>query len=151
MRILAIATVFASIAGCVAPPAVYVGTTPSPTDAAYACALRQVNELGYTVIAADKASGFISGMKQTFGRFAPLVGGKAKRDQLNVAVYPADSGSGRMRITASSERETRTILKTSIDGISPSARVRGDASAILSACTDGAITKVGEGTVARRR
>ena len=117
-----------ALTGCAAGPAVYHTSTPNTADETYVCALRQINELGYTVTTADKESARIVGQRQFHNNSLPGIGGNAKRDEINVAIYPDSGGRRRkLRITASTEQGTHTLLSTQIRDLKPTDQVRADA------------------------
>ena len=133
------------LTGCAAGPVMYHTSTPNTADETYVCALRQVNELGYTVTTADKESARIVGQRQFHNNSLPGIGGNVKRDEINVAIYPDSGGRTRkLRITASTEQETHTLLSTRIHDLKPTDKVRADASAILNACGSGVVTTEGD-------
>ena len=133
-----------ALTACASAPAIYHTSTLNTADATYVCALSQVNERGYTVMTADKESARIIGQRQFHNASLPVIGGNVKRDELNVAIYPDSDGKSRkMRITALSDQETRTLLSTRVRDLRPTPQVRADASAILKACGDGVVVTEG--------
>ena len=99
------------LAGCATAPVSYLVAAPQPSDAAYACALRKVNELGYTVTNSNKEAGFISADKQTSGLGTKIWSGAEYHDQLTVSVY-GDSASGGRKIRATAGRVPSTLRTT---------------------------------------
>lgn len=131
-----------ALAGCATAPLSYVSTTPQPQATAFACAVRKINSLGYTVTNASKDAGFISAEKQTSGLGTTLLTGKKYQSAITVAVFDGDQGRTQLRVTAGQGEEnavgfgrgagSKTTGKPSAQGIA-------DAKAILSACGTGEI------------
>jgi hypothetical protein len=74
MKTIATALGLALVAGCAINPVQYNSPMPLGLDAAFACALRQLNELGYTVTNTDKSAGYLAAERQTRARSIVLVG-----------------------------------------------------------------------------
>ena len=108
MRTSIVGLTLALLAGCVHGPTSYRSLTPATGEVAYDCALRRVNELGYTVTETNKEAGFIVGDKQTSG-WTEYITGRRHFDRLTVSIFDADSAWRTVRVTAASMQE-RTRL-----------------------------------------
>ena len=100
-------------------------------DEAFGCAMREVNERRYEVIAADRASGFLRARRVTTG-LADAVAQMSTSDIVTVTVYPSATGTPTVRAVATGE--------TTHDGDasprqgSASAQGHDDARALLAVC-----------------
>jgi hypothetical protein len=87
----------------------------SPADTLFGCAMRTVNELSYTVEAADRGAGFIRARRETSG-FMDIMMSVEEYDVLTVTIYPGDSGRTTLRVvaqggmTSSGEPDASTYL-----------------------------------------
>jgi hypothetical protein len=81
-----------------APPSRTVA--PGSAGEAFACAMRQVNELGYVVADADREAGFIRADRDRTGWGDAFLGGVEKFDQLTVTVYPREDGRTLVRVVS---------------------------------------------------
>jgi hypothetical protein len=138
----------AALSACATAPISFNSTTPDPGDATYACALRKVNELEYTVTNTSKDGRFITGIKQTSGLGTKLLTGRTYKDQLTVSVFDADSATRRIRVTAASVEERSNLFGTSTDGRAPTDAAKADASEVLRACGKGVISQEGKAFLA---
>lgn len=128
--------------GCQTTPVSYFSTTPQPIPDAYSCALRKVNELGYTVTNTNREAGFITADKQTSGVFTKAFTGAEYHDVITVSIFDDPSAGGRkIRVTSGSSNRQSSLLGTSSENIAPSDKGQKDANALLSACAEGPITK----------
>lgn len=129
-------------AACSSAPISYMSTTPAPESSAYECALRQINEMGYTVTNADKGAGLIAAEHQTSSGVGEFMSGKKYRDVLTVSIFDAaDSTKGRrLRVTAAQTTEAALTLfgNASKSQTAPSKSGKADAAALLHACAPGA-------------
>ncbi len=127
---------------CSSAPISYMATTAAPEASAYECALRKINELGYTVTNADKGAGLILADHQTSSGVGEFMSGKKYRDVLTVSIFDAaDSAAGRnLRVTASQSTEATWALfgNASKSQTAPSESGKADAAALLHACAPGA-------------
>jgi len=123
-------------------PISYVAATPDAGSGPYSCALRKLNEIGYTITNTNKEAGFITGDKQTSGAFAEAFTGKKYHDQITVSVFDAGNGAGKMRVTAAQTEENAGYMfgKASATGVAPSKSGKADANTILTSCAQGPIT-----------
>lgn len=127
---------------CNAGPVSYLVATPAPSETAYACALRKLNELGYTVTNANKEAGFIAGDKQTSGIGTQLLTGQQYHDQLTVSIFDAAAGAGRkIRATSGKIAQSSNIFGSSQKGVAPSDKGKADANDLLLACGTGPVSK----------
>lgn len=135
------------IAACSSAPISYSSTTPKPLDAAYACALSKINELGYTVTNTNKDAGFVQASRHTSSGFSEALSGAKTFDFLTVAIFDAANGGKTLRVTAGSGEQKANMLfgKASETGTAPSKNAKLHASAILASCASGSVTeKVGD-------
>jgi hypothetical protein len=104
MRATAASLLLLASAACATLP-----STPAPPSRtvasgsageAFACAMRQVNELGYVVADADREAGFIRADRDHTGLGDALLGGVEKYDQLTVTVYPREDGRTLVRVVS---------------------------------------------------
>ncbi len=131
-----------TVVACATAPVSFVSTTPEPTDAAYNCAMKKLNELGYTVSNTNKDAGFITGAKQTSSGVGEFMTGKKYHDILTISIFDADEGSRRLRVTAAQSQEAAWFGNASKSGIKPSAAGMAAARAILSTCAKDSIQQV---------
>lgn len=132
-----------SIGGCASSaPISFMAATPDAGPSAYTCALRKLNEIGYTITNTNKEAGFITADKQTTGAFAEALLGKKYHDQLTVSSFDAGDGTGKLRVTAAQTEENAGFMfgKASSSGVAPSAKGKADANTILLSCAQGPIT-----------
>jgi hypothetical protein len=127
--------------GCSSPPVSYLVSTKATPETAFACALREVNELGYTVTNTNKEAGFIAATKETTPGFNRFLGNAETHDQLTISIY-GDSASGRhIRATAGSVKKTTALLGQSTNGQSPSKEGVFAATEVLRTCGEGIVIK----------
>jgi hypothetical protein len=123
-------------------PVSYLSTTPAPTPDAYACALRKINELGYTVTNTSREAGFISGEKSTTGSLKRALTGSQYASILTVSIFDDPATKARkIRATAGQSRERSNLLTTSKSTEAPSDLGIADANSLLTACAEGTITR----------
>lgn len=138
MRLLPIAGLaLAACAGSYAPVS-FMSPTPRPADEAYTCALRTVNQLGYTIEATDRTSGFLRAGRQSSGAMAALLVERDYFDGLTVSIFEAADGTYSMRVTAASSSQG-SFNSTGRNNVPPSQQVQRDAREVLGSCGDGAI------------
>lgn len=125
----------ALLAGCTNGPISYAGLSPDTGDALYSCALRQVNQLGYTVVNTDREAGFITGEKRTSGMGTAILTGQNYSSQVTISVFDAENGRRTMRVTAGQTSESALGFgAASRTVIAPSDTGKADAMTILTAC-----------------
>ena len=144
MRTVVVGLTLALAVGCVHGPISYHSVTPATGDEAYGCALRRVNELGYTVTKTNKEAGFIVGDKQTSGWTEQLTG-RRHFDRLTVSIFDADSAWRTVRVTAASMQERTRLLVAPQSAVSTRESAKADASAVVTACSNGTMAKGLEG------
>lgn len=141
-RRLLVLTILLFAGACKTAPISYFAVTPQPAADAYTCALRKINELGYTISNTNKEAGFITGDKQTSGLGTRLLSGSQYTSVLTVSIFDAPSTVGRrMRVTAAQVRERSNLFTTSKNAEKPSDVGISDAKTVLEACTEGGITR----------
>ena len=133
-----------TVSACATAPISYTSATPRPLDDAYTCALRKINELGYTVSNASKDAGFIAGTKQTSGLGTQILTGSQYHDQLTISIFESGDGARTIRATAGRVDQKTSLFGTSATGVAPTDKGTGDANAVLTACGNGAVTKQGD-------
>jgi hypothetical protein len=149
MRTIASTLAFLALVGCSGGhPISYFALTPQPSPDAYACALRKVNELGYTITNTSKDAGFLTADKQTTGTMHKILTNSEVHDQLTVSVFDdAATQQRKVRVTAgTTEAKTGLLGGTSTSAQSPSDSGIADANSVLSACATGPITKQARAT-----
>jgi hypothetical protein len=134
MKTIAVLLVFALLTGCSTKPVSFSSPMLLPQDAAFSCAFRQVNELGYTVTNTDKGAGYLTAEKVTRSHSLGSLGSNTHRDLLTVSIYATDSATRTMRVIAASSRDERSPVMVRTNGAKPSDQVRKDAGALLDAC-----------------
>jgi hypothetical protein len=140
--VLTVVTIVLLLAACSSAPISYFALTPQPADGAYACGLRKVNELGYTITNTNKDAGFITGDKQTSGMATRVLLGSEKHDQITVSVFDdAATHQRKVRVTTGQTEDKANSFGSSKSAKKPSDQGIADANAILTACSEGAITK----------
>jgi hypothetical protein len=128
--------------GCGGTPVSYFSLTPQPSADAYTCAIRKVNELGYTVTNTNKDAGFITADKQMTGAMHKVLLGSEEHDQLTVSIFDDPATQQRkLRVTAAATTASSNLFGTKTSAKSPSDAAMADANALLSACAEGPITK----------
>jgi hypothetical protein len=117
----------------------YFASSPTPQDGLYTCALRKVNELGYTVTNTNKDAGFITAEHQTSSGLGEALSGRKYHDVLTVSIFDeATGGTRRLRVTAAQTQQTAQLFgRASETGIAPSDKAKADANALLAACAPG--------------
>jgi hypothetical protein len=153
MRKLVSTFSFLVLAGCSGGhPISYFALTPQPSPDAYTCALRKVNELGYTITNTSKDAGFLTADKQTTGTMHKLLTNGEVHDQLTVSVFDdAATQQRKVRVTAgTTEAKSGLLGGTSTSAQSPSDSGIADANSVLSACATGPITKQSSATWSAR-
>ncbi|MEJ2503665.1 MAG: hypothetical protein P8177_10215 [Gemmatimonadota bacterium] len=124
-----------------AGPTSFTAPVPRSADAdPYACALRQVNELGFTVVDADRASGFLVAEKQTTGALETFFGDAHEFDRLTVSIYDDGADGRTLRVTAG---EVSRGGEEASGSESPEASGIEAAQAVLRACSTGEIRQRG--------
>jgi hypothetical protein len=143
MRTLARIGLLVALSACSTSPKSYSVTTPQPADAAYSCAIRQINQLGYTLANSNAAGGMIIAEKQSSGLGSKIFLGRTNRDQLTVSIFDgATPGTRQIRVTAAETSERTNLLGTAHEGASkPSDAAIADANALLLACGSGPVSK----------
>lgn len=135
-----IAALLVLVAACAARPESFVTRTPTPTGDAYTCALRMVNQLGFSVVNADREAGFINAERQTSGGAEVFLTGIKELDQLRISTYEdALSETTEIRVTAgqgtASAHAFSDVSETTMSA--PSDSGREAARTILVACGEG--------------
>jgi hypothetical protein len=139
VKALALVSSVLLVEACSSAPVSFSSTTPQPLEAAYGCALRKVNQLGYTVTNTNKDGGFINAEKQTSSGLGEFLTSKKYHDVVTVAIFDDGTGGRTMRVTAAgSEQRTGLFSSASKGDKAPSKDGKADANAILSACAQGA-------------
>jgi hypothetical protein len=143
-----------TLAACANGPISYLAATPQSSADAYSCAVRKVNELGYTITNTNKDAGFVTGTKQTSGLGTQFLTGSQYHDQLTISVFDQPNSPERqMRATTGRIDQRASLFGTSTTGVKPSSIGISDANAVLMACGKGTITQQTENefvAVARR-
>lgn len=141
-KALVVGATLAGLAGCNTAPISYLATSPQPEDATYACVLRKVNELGYTIQNTNKEAGFVAGEKQTSGLGTAILTGRQYHDILTVSIFDDGKGGKTVRATTGQSNESAfNFGAASKTGQKPSNTGKKDAKEVLSACTQGAVTE----------
>jgi|GEM_PF-5391607 len=139
MRTTAPALLLLSAAACATVP----GGPPPPSRSlaagtvseAFACGMRQVNELGYIVADADRAAGFIRADRDRTSFSESFFQGLERYDQLTLTIYPREDGRTVLRVVSGGyEVEQRGENKGARVSHVGSDRARTDVQAILEAC-----------------
>jgi hypothetical protein len=133
------AFLLASLVGCSSAPISYAASSPTPQDGLYACALRTVIELDYTVTATNKDAGFITAEHRTSTGLGEDLTVQRYHDVLTVSILDqTGGGSRRLRVTVGQTRRTTVLLgRSSEANIAPSDKGKADANTILAACAPG--------------
>jgi hypothetical protein len=140
MRTRNIAVVAVVVSACSTAPISFLSMTPSPADAAFSCALRQINTMNYTVTNTNKEAGFIAAEKQTSGLGTALLTGRKYGSSLTVSVFEGADGQRNLRVTAGQSTEKAALFGAASKSTGkPSAQGIADAKALLSACGQGEI------------
>jgi VCBS repeat-containing protein len=130
-----------ALVGCAKGPVSYTAPTPEPAETAYVCALRKVNELGYTVTNTSKEGAFIQADKQTSNTFGRLMTGNNFHDRLTISVFDAGNNTRTVRVTAGGYNERSNLLGTSTNSTESSDTAKADSNTILLACAKGPVIK----------
>ena len=134
MKTIAVLLVFVLVTGCNTKPVSFSSPMLLPQEAAFNCAFKQVNELGYTVTNADKGAGYLTAEKQTRSHSLGDLGSNTHHDRLTVSIYASDSATRTTRVIAASDREEHSLVMVRTAGAKPSDQVRKDAGVLLDAC-----------------
>jgi type IV pilus biogenesis protein CpaD/CtpE len=139
VKALALVSSVLLLEACSSAPVSFSSTTPQPLETAYGCALRKVNELGYTVTNTNKDGGFINAEKQTSSGLGEFLTSKKYHDVLTVAIFDDGKGGRTMRVTAAGSEQSSGLFSSASKGDkAPSNGGKADANTILSACAQGA-------------
>lgn len=138
-RLAAAGLSLVALVGCSTSPISYFASSPTPQAGLYTCALRKVNELGYTVTNTNREAGFITAEHQTSSGFGEALTGRKYHDILTISIFDEASGaSRRIRVTAAQTQQTAVLFgRASETGIAPTDKAKADANAILSECAPG--------------
>jgi hypothetical protein len=145
MRLVSLSTLPALallLAGCGAGgPTSFLAPVPRSADTdPYDCALRRINELGFTLVDADRASAFLVAEKQTTGALETFLGDAHEFDRITVSIYGDGQGGRTMRVTAG---EVARGGEKASGSESPEPSGIEAARAVLQACTTGEIREQG--------
>jgi hypothetical protein len=128
-------SVAALLSGCRPTPVSYVAPVPSVAGDAYACALRMVNQLDYTVTNTNRESGFIQAEKHRAGTMEWLLA-RDDVDRLTVSIFEDTvPRQNTLRVTASAGRTYQSDGGTRLSSISPSANAKAAAQKLATTCT----------------
>jgi hypothetical protein len=141
MRSPSIAVLLCSVSACATSPISFLVASPQPADAVFACALRKVNELGYTVTNSNKDAGFIAAQKDRSNAVAKFLSNEEKEDQLTISIFSAADGKRQLRATAGSSKKRSTIFSQQTSTEAPSKEGIGAANDLLLACGEGVVSR----------
>ena len=133
------------ISACSPGPITFVSMTPSPSDGAFSCALRQLNTMGYKVTNNYRDVGYITAEKPVYGVAMKILtlGMASYQNALNISVFDGADGHQNLRVTAAFAEKNWDLFSTKRTAEKPSKAGIADAKAVLSAC--------GQGEVKQRR
>ncbi len=95
MRRLSFLTPLVACVACIInPPVVLPVDTTTSVDQTYECALRSLNDMQYTITAADRSSGFVRARRLR----RHVLGTDTDYDQQTVSVYRGDDGHTMLRV-----------------------------------------------------
>lgn len=134
MKKIAMTLALALVAGCSTKPLAVISPTTLPMDAAFDCSFRQVNVMSYAVVSTDKAAGYIYAEKVTRSKDLGVLGGNTSRDRLTITIYDRDSTLHKIRVVASSEKDSHSVVGIQHNPRRPSNQVKADADSLLSRC-----------------
>lgn len=141
MQLMMVLSAVIGAGACAGGPSSYVVAAPQPQDAAFACALAKVNELGYTVENSNKESGLIVATKDRTTGAARFLTNRQNHDHLTISIFDATGNGGRkIRATIGSITKTATLLSSSSREDGPSKEGVDAANQILLACGQGAVS-----------
>jgi hypothetical protein len=140
-RIAALACIALVLSACHNGPISYTVQTPQSPESAFACSLRKVNELGYTVTNSNKEAGFIAAEKHTTKTAMKLFTNQELQDQLTISIFESGNGKQTIRATAGTTTQRSTIFSQQTKTDQPSKDGIGAANDLLLACGEGAVTK----------
>jgi hypothetical protein len=150
MKQFAAALAFVLIAGCSPAPVTYHSFTPATGDTVYVCAVRHVNELGYTVTRTGKLPDYFVADRRTSG-WTEYITGRRHFDRLTASITQADTTWRKLRITASSVQVRTRVSKGQETTVPTRDKVQEDANTVVTACTIGLTKATGtEGSDAAR-
>ena len=133
------------LAGCLhmsGVPISFTAPTPQTSADAYSCALRKVNELGYTITNANKEAGFITADKVTSSVAERLITSSDVYDRLTVSIFDAPDGKGRtIRATSAKTQVSTEAGNIPPRPINPSNQGMADAQGLLLACGSGPVVR----------
>jgi len=123
-------------------PISFTAPTPQTSADAYSCALRKVNELGYTITNANKDAGFITADKVTSSVAEHLFTNSEVFDRLTVSIFDAADGKGRtIRATSAKTQVSTEAGNIPPRSINPSGQGIADAQGLLLTCGSGPIVR----------
>jgi hypothetical protein len=99
---LAAATPLLLLSACALSPAgppALSALAPAGAEAAFDCAMRELNERNFTVTSADRASGFLRAERDGSSFGGLFFGGYRHLDLVTVAVYHEEGGRAILRVT----------------------------------------------------
>jgi hypothetical protein len=98
---LAVAAIILTVGACSTSPESFTIRTPSPSNDAFTCVQRKINELGFTVENADRDAGFLRASRQTSGLGTAILVNRKYHDQLTIAIFESGDGTTQtIRVTA---------------------------------------------------
>ena len=131
-----------AVTGCLSHPVTLNSLTPARRDDVYACALQRVKEMGYVAEIDNREAGLLTGRRQTRKRDLGSVGGNARYDELSVSVTETDSAMRKLQVKAGRSLETHSKFSgEQRQERGPGDNVRGEAQALLNACTEAGIKR----------
>ncbi len=122
-------------------PVSFQGVAPPGREAAYQCAVAQLNIMGYAIQDGNADAGYVLGRKQTSGIGTQIITGNTYHDVLRAQVFD-NAGNTNLRVEASRIVDQDVSLvggftdepEQGEDRIAPSESGMSDARALLSNC-----------------
>ncbi|MYI07262.1 MAG: hypothetical protein F4059_08115 [Gemmatimonadetes bacterium] len=143
MKKLILFLIIAAAACRSSAPVSFQGVAPPGREAAYQCALAQLNIMSYDIQDGNADAGYVVGRKQTSGIGTQIITGNTYHDVLRAQVYDdTNTGNTHLRVVASRIVDQDVSLLGGLtdepeqgeDRIAPSESGMSDARALLSNC-----------------
>ena len=132
-----------AVAACSSAPVSFMSAVPPGKDAAFECAVAQLNIMGYTIEDGNEGLGFVRGRKQTSGLGVQILTGGTYHDVLTASAFDNPStGNTQLRVVVTRIIDEDTSLLPLGDDhpergenvVEPSESGKADAKMLLATC-----------------
>ena len=134
-RLLSAALLAIPLGACATGPMSFQGIAPPGREAAYQCAVAQLNIMGYTIEDGNEDAGFVRGRKQTSGFTTEVLTGETRYSVLTATVFdvPAN-GQTILRVVAIEIAAYRVDMVREEEERPPSDAGQSDSRSLLYNC-----------------